>query len=59
MTIDERYTQLMRQNTETLRRWAHMPNVYKGRLIVAILKREYDTSTFNTWASAHGVPTIP
>jgi hypothetical protein len=59
MSIDDRYTELMWQDTATLQRWAYMTNVDKGTLIVEILQREYDKSTFNTWASAHGVRTIP
>jgi len=59
MSIDDRYTELMRQNAATLQRWAHMTHVDKGRLIIAILQREYDKSTLNTWASAHDVSPIP
>lgn len=53
--IAERYAQLQTEPTSSLEIWSHLRLVARAVMIVAILKSEYDASTFNTWADFHGV----
>jgi hypothetical protein len=58
MTIEERYAQLQQEPTYLLEVWSHFHYPDRAALIVAILKNEYNASTFNTWADIHSVPRI-